>query len=264
MKRYYQLLCFIGTLLVVSCGSDEPAPIVEEEKQITLQDVETEFSELDVKTGTNDFSLDIGNGGNWAFRAIAPDISDGIKKPLFIHLHGASGGHPDAHKSTACYMEPGLQNIEAYILSPNGGDEIWPTPGNQSQVLNLTSFAIKYWNVDPNKVVVVGYSDGGNGSWFFAETQPQIFSAGIPMASSYNTLNTNGEPRKIDAPLYVIHGENDDLFPLAETQAWVDQSIEGGNQIEFVVAPGLSHYDACDYVDYLQDAVSWLQNSVWK
>lgn len=108
-------------------------------------------------------------------------------------------------------------------------------------MVGLVTLALKYWDIDPTKVVVLGYSNGGNGSWFYAETLPMLFSAGIPMASSYSTIGTDGQPRKIDIPLYVIHGENDELFPLAETQAWVNQSIEAGSFIEFVVAPGLTH-----------------------
>ncbi|MBK8556750.1 MAG: hypothetical protein IPL65_13705 [Lewinellaceae bacterium] len=64
--------------------------------------------------------------------------------------------------------------------------------------------------------------------------------------------------------MYVIHGENDELFPLAETQSWVDQTIAAGSDITFVVAPGLTHYAPCDYVPYIQDAVTWLKDVVWQ
>lgn len=251
-------------LLLFGCSSDDKNDSIETPKELTFDDVEVAFSELVVNVGINDYSLEVPGNLTWDFRAIVPDDGDGAKKPLFVHLHGAASGDPNAHKSTSCYMEPGLENIEAYVISPNGGLNFWEERINQSQVIGLVTFALKYWNVDPSKVVVTGYSNGGNGSWFFAETQPQIFSAAIPMASSYNTLGTDGNPRKIDAPLYVIHGENDALFPLAETQSWVDQSIEAGSQIEFIVAPGLEHNEPCEYVSFFQDAIEWLQTSVWQ
>lgn len=261
-----KILCFPFLLIWVAVlwvGCSDDATVAENpQKEITFQDVEKTFSELDIKFGINDFSLDVPGNLKWNFRVIAPNAG-GEKKPLFVHLHGASGGSADAHKATSCYMEPGLENIEAYVISPNGGIEQWLEPVNQSQVMGLVTFAMKYWNIDSEKVVVVGYSNGGNGSWFFAETQPQVFSAGIPIASSYNTTNTNGQPRKIETPLYVIHGENDTLFPVAQTQAWVEQSIEVGSDIEFVVAEGLTHNEPCDYVPYLKEGVEWLKSSVW-
>ena len=116
--------------------------------------------------------------------------------------------------------------------------------------------------VDIDKVVVEGYSDGGNGAWFFAETQPAIFSASIPSASYYNTTN-NGVGRKIPIPVYVIHGENDALFPIADVQGWVQASIDSGSNITFVTATGLTHPEPCNYVTYMQGAASWLLNSVW-
>ncbi len=251
-------------LLIVGCSSDSKDDPIEMPKELTFDDVEVAFSELTVNVGINDYSLKVPGNLTWDFRAIVPEDGDGEKKPLFVHLHGAAAGNPNAHKSTSCFMEPGLENIEAYVISPNGGLNFWEEPINQSQVIGLVTFALKFWNIDPKKVVVTGYSNGGNGSWFFAETQPQIFSAGIPMASSYTTLGPDGTPRKIDTPLYVIHGENDALFPLAETQSWVEQSIEAGSQIEFVIAPGLEHNEPCEYVSFLQDAIEWLKTSVWQ
>lgn len=257
-------VCFVFALLLSGCSSNDSTDETETPQELTFEDVEKAFSELDISPGTNDFSLDVPGNLTWDFRAIAPKDSDDAKKPLFVNLHGAAGGDPNAHKATSCYVEPGLENIEAFVISPNGGTNLWQEPINQSKVVGLVTLALKYWNIDPDRVVVMGYSNDGNGSWFFAETQPELFSAGIPMASSYSTIGPDGQPRKIDTPLYVIHGENDELFPLEETKAWVDQSVEAGSSIEFVVATGLTHTEACEFVPYVQDAVDWLQNTVWQ
>lgn len=271
-KRTLLKTAFTGRLLALGilitlttgCSSDSGDPPQPQPEDITFDDVETAFSELKVDDGINDFSLKVPGNLNWTFRAIVPELSNDEEVPLFVHLHGASGGNPDAHKSTSCYMEPALEETKAYIISPNGGTNQWYEPINQSQVIGLVTYALKYWPIDPERVVVVGYSDGGNGSWFFAETQPQVFSAGIPMASSYSTIGANGAPRKIDTPLYVIHGENDDLFPVEKTESWVEQSVEVGSQIEFVVAPGLVHNEPCQYGAYLKEGVSWVKNNVWQ
>ncbi len=259
-KVFFLFLSLIITIGFVSCGSDSDTPTPPKEK--TLEDVERAFSELDIKPGINDFELEALNENRWFFRVIAPDNSDTTPKPLFVDLHGASGGNPDAHKFTSCYIEPGLSSLNTYVIVPNGGTRLWHHPANQQLVLALTNWALKYWNVDPAKVVVTGYSNGGNGSWFFAETQSSLFSAAIPMASSYNTLDTSGNARKIDTPLYVIHGENDELFPLADTEAWVQATADVGTDVQLVVASGLTHTEPCSYVDYFKDAVTWVQ-TVW-
>ena len=166
--------------------------------------------------------------------------------------------------NTECYIEPGLSGLNAFIISPNAGITEWYDLENQEKLFNLIQLAFEYWPVDRSKVAVVGYSNGGNASWFYSEHQFTTFSAGIPMASSYDISITDSTSRKIETPLYVIHGENDELFPLEITQKWVEESIDAGSDIKFVVADTLSHFRPCDYSPYLKEAANWLEEEVWK
>jgi len=251
---------FLFVLLAgIACKKDENPP-----PDRTFDDVEKDFKAIDIAPGIHDISLEILNGIVYNFRVIAPSLAPAEKRPLVLALHGASGGDPDAHKSTACYVEPGLAILNAFILSPNGGNDLWYDDSNQEQVATLIYLAKKYWPINFDQIAVTGYSNGGNGSWFFGETQSSTLSAAIPMASSYNTFNQNGVARKMNIPFYVIHGENDELFPLAQTQAWVEATQSVGSDITFVVAPGLGHYTPCDYTPYLQEAALWLRDTVWQ
>ncbi len=80
----------------------------------------------------------------------------------------------------------------------------------------------------------MGFSSGGGGSWLYAQTN-QTFSAAIPLASSYNTID------RIDVPMFVIHGENDEVFPLEVIENSINQSNINGSNIELQVAKGLGH-----------------------
>ena len=68
---------------------------------------------------------------------------------------------------------------------------------------------------------------------------------------------------KINIPLYVIHGEDDQLFPLKTTENFIESSIMAGSNIQFKVATNLDHYQPCDYVSYLRDGIYWL-NDPWQ
>jgi fermentation-respiration switch protein FrsA (DUF1100 family) len=83
------------------------------------------------------------------------------------------------------------------------------------------------------------------------------------MATSYATTSQSGIVHEFAKPIYAIHGSADQLFPIATTQGYIDDSVAVGSDITFVTADGLDHFNSCDYVPYLQDAVAWLQNSVW-
>ena len=265
MKKLNKTLLLLVTVSTIfSCSTEgtdkEPAPEIR-----TVEDVIADFQNLNIQPGINDVRLEtLVTGTYWNFRVIAPsDASESNKRPLAIDLHGASGGSPSAHKNTDCYTEEGLQALNAFIIVPNAGFDEWYDSTNQQQILALVDLAKTNWHVNPDQVIITGYSNGGNGSWFFADFYPELFSAAIPMASSYDPARSSGEVPAIEVPLYVIHGEDDELFPLAETQAFVNESIDAGSSIEFVVATGLSHLDVCDYTSYLQDAVTWVQTEIW-
>lgn len=255
LKTKFLILCF--SVLLINCNNDSSDDTIPR----SYDDVRTDFQSLNLTEGINDVSLLNTGSFLWDFRVIIPNDVSG-NRPLVIALHGFSGDNTDAHKATACYIEPGYESLDAIIISPNAGNFIWEDISNQQQILSLVDLAVTYLPVDPNKIVVTGYSAGGNGSWFSGELQPNVFSASIPIASSYNTT-TNGTARFIETPMYVIHGENDELFPLSLTENWVNQAIDAGADITFVTAPNLNHLEPCDYVSYIEDAAEWLANDVW-
>lgn len=141
---------------------------------------------------------------------------------------------------------------------------MWYDAANESQVVNLVNFAVKHLNVDPKRVVVVGYTDGGNGSWFFSDMHPELFSAGIPMATAYGLFYENGILQKTEIPLYVIQGELDTLFPFTNTESAVELSLAAGSDITLIKAIGLTHTVPCEYLPYLKDAIEWLNSYVWE
>ena len=260
-----KLILLLIIFVFSSCSKDNGDDITVVDSR-TLEDVTEDFKNLNIQPGVNDITMEsITAGVFWNFRVIAPsDASETNKRPLVIALHGASGGSPTAHQNTSCYVEPGLVDLDAFIISPNAGTEQWYSISNQKQIINLVKLATANWNVDTSKVLVTGYSNGGNASWLYADFFPQYFTASIAMASSYNSRRSDGSITAITIPLYVIHSNADELFPVDTTQGFVDDSISAGSNIVFVVADGLSHYAPCDYVQLLKDGVTWVQNEVWQ
>ena len=259
------LILLVGVSLILSCSGDDGGDDITVADSRTIEDVITDFNNLVIQPGVNDIALEsLVAGAYWNFRVIAPsDASETNRRPLVMALHGASGGSPTAHQNTSCYVEPGLASLDAFIISPNAGLEQWYSTANQIQVINLLLLAKDYWFVDTSKVLVTGYSNGGNASWLFADFYPQHFTASLPMASSYNSRRADGSISAISIPMYVIHSNADELFPVAITEGFVNESIDAGSTIEFVAVDGLSHYEPCDYVSHMQDGVTWIENQVW-
>lgn len=262
MKTFKHILLYLAVIAIgFSCDtSDSDSP----QSSRTYTNVQEDFSNLNFTTGYNDFSLIGINNEFWEFRVIMPDVDfTNNNRPLILTLHGFSNGNANAHKNTACYAEPGFNALDAIILSPNNRGLQWFEIYNQNQINTLIDLAKTYLPVDETKIVVNGYSDGGNGAWWYSETQPNVFAAGIPMASAYGSYNPDGSARVIPTPTYVIHGENDELFLLQNTQDWVNDTTLAGSETTLVIATGLMHTEPCEYTSYLQDAATWLVNDIW-
>ena len=261
-----KLLILVISIFIFNCSGDssDDATAVQIEPR-TVADVTEDFLNLNIEPGINDLSLEsLERGVYWNFRVIAPtQASEDNRRPLVMALHGASGGSATAHQNTSCYVEPGLAALNAFIISPNAGVYQWYEGFNQNQVIALMDLARTHWYVDTSKVLVTGYSNGGNASWFYADFYPQFFTASIAMASSYDPERSDGSIPGISIPLYVIHSNSDELFPLSQTEIFVNKAINAGSEIEFVIADGLSHYSPCEYASYLQDAVNWVLDNVW-
>ena len=242
----------------LSCSKRDRTRIVPKR---TMSDVEMAFKALQLSPGIQDIEIKSLTEKPWHFRVISPKVEHHKAYPLIIDLHWASGGAADAHQNTSCYLEPGFKGTDVFMIVPNGGSELWSSRRNQEMIINLVSFALTSWPIDRQKVVLTGYSNGGNGCWFYGETQSRLFSAAIPMASSYATTPADGSSQavKMPIPMYVIHGEKDELFPLAQTQNWVQATKEVGSVINFEIAPRLTHYEACSYLPYFKNAVAWLK-----
>lgn len=257
------IIClFIGLVSCSGDGDDDPKP----QPKRTAEDVRNDFKNLTINEGVNDLTLESTiEGLFWKFRLIVPEgASNSNRRPLVLSLHGgAQNNNPDAHKSTGCLVEPGFEGKDVYVLSPNSNAQLWYEEANIVQVLALLDLLVENHPIDINKTLITGYSDGGNGSWFFSQYYAGLFSAAIPMATSYHNTNANGDVSPIGIPLYVIHGEDDDLFPVEITEGFVDEYIDAGSDVEFVIANGLGHYEPCEYLDEFKDAVTWLETEVW-
>ena len=250
-------------LLLLSCKGDD-VPSFENIR--TLQDLRNDFAQIAFKEGINDIEIEgLFSNTVWRFRVIVPiGVSETNKRPLVVCLHGAARiVDPDLHKHTSCLEEPGFADLKPILLCPNSEGFGWFDFPEREKIVTLTNFAKEFLPVSEDEIAIMGYSDGGNGAWFYAQYYPNVFTAAIPMASSYNPERIDLPSAKIDIPLYVIHGENDQLFLLSKTQELVDKAIAAGTNLEFVIAEGLEHYNSCTYVPYLKEAANWLQNVVW-
>ena len=81
----------------------------------------------------------------------------------------------------------------------------WSDPAAEKAVMALMESVLREYSVDRRRILVIGFSLGGGGTWFLESRHSDLFTAAIVMAG------TTDEPLESLAriPTYIIHSRKD-------------------------------------------------------
>jgi len=185
-------------------------------------------------------------------------------RPLVIALHfgGQTGRHFGRGVLTSL-VEPGLRELKPIIAAPDSPGRGWTNPESEKAVLDLLDFMLANYPVDPDRVVLTGYSLGGMGTWYIASRNEARFSAAIPVAGAPRGTSEQELRTFVELPLYAIHSRADTVVPLAPTEeAFTKLRSWEAAKVELKLAADVSHYNTPAFVPYLRETTAWL-GEVW-
>lgn len=180
--------------------------------------------------------------------------------PIVVSLH--YGGPAPAYYGRGLLesvVAPALAPLGAVMVAPDCAADAWIDPGCTGDVLAAIDFAASSYGADPTRVVLTGYSKGGIGAWALSDAHPQRFAAVVAMAARASVPAFDAAPT---VPAYVIHGEADELFPIADVRQAVDDRLRAGQQVSLQVLDATTHYQTQAFVAPLAAALSWLEQQL--
>jgi len=156
--------------------------------------------------------------------------------PVVIYAHGWTGNLLTDGTALRQMAELGLAVVS---LEYNQTNEAASSPQFEALLHHLSK---QSW-VDTNKIAWVGFSMGANRMLDFAlqhpEQQPQLLvllsGAGSPEGQ------TNSRLESLHCPVLLVHGEQDEVFPLADTKRLASILQVKGLPTETIVIPGAAH-----------------------
>lgn len=172
----------------------------------------------DITKGPADLALHFASpfdGSQQPYRLYLPSSYDGKKAmPMLVALHG-TGGDENKYFDHETYQS-GIYKIEAekqglVILCPLGTDGAGcPTEWRGEAEINVLA-AIEdvqqRFRIDSDRIVCTGQSMGGTGTTYLCCRYPDIFAAGIPLASTYGHVSLVANLR--DVPMLYTQGAKD-------------------------------------------------------
>jgi predicted peptidase len=162
------------------------------------------------------------------------------KPPVLVFLHGKSLSGKDLTRvkryGVISEIEKG-RKIPAVVVAPqtsNGWDPV--------KVMSVLSFVKKNFDVDTNRVYVVGMSMGGYGTLNFAGKYPEHVAAAVALCGGGNIKDGCN---LATVPLWIQHGTLDQAVPISESEKIVRaiQNCNGGENLKYTALKGADHGD---------------------
>ena len=213
--------------------------------------------ELPQTRGLHALQLDVPGAAPVLYALAVPDgYRSSTPAPLVIVLH--PGGQRTRYyggEFMRRVVEPALRQMKAIMIAPDCSGRDWSDPSCEKPVLALVDLATRSYNIDKKRVLVVGYSMGGRGTWHMAASHPELFTAAIPMAASTRGMTIDRLGRQ---PTYVIHSREDEVVPFEPAEENAMELKKLKRDVEFEALDDFTHFDMVSYVDALERAGRWV------
>jgi len=163
------------------------------------------------------------------------------KLPLILFLHGMGERGNNELELVKKHGIPKIveqkEDFPFIAVSPQcPKNSFWTA---EIEALNaLLDEVIAKYRVDVDRIYLTGLSMGGYGAWSLAIAYPKRFAAIAPICGG-------GEPSEVpvlkDVPVWVFHGEKDNLVPPEESKKMVDALKACGGDVKFTLYPDADH-----------------------
>ncbi len=209
---------------------------------------------------------------------VPEDYDPARRSMLRVELHGGMG--IEGWDFDGSWAEGWVPQGDHLVLLPAGWwDSMWWTASQSENLAALLDRIKRTYNVDENRILLVGSSDGCIGSIFYALREPTPYAAfggsvGCPVRLTNPTLRIDGQMHLSNLAgqsFFLMNGGKDRLFPVQDIRDYWELFERSGATVDYREYPDEGHgfrisaEDERDWArflfgtvrDPLPDRISW-------
>jgi fermentation-respiration switch protein FrsA (DUF1100 family) len=158
-----------------------------------------------------------------------------VPMPLRIYLHG--GVETEDRNSARLWDFERFGPGEGLALYPSAWrGAMWWHQNQLENILGILAELKRTYNIDENRIHVIGVSDGGTGAYFLAFKVPTPFAGFVPLIGHAGALvnprlGAVGPfyiPNLRNSPFFIVNGALDPLYPVREVAPFVTLYRQAG------------------------------------
>lgn len=190
------------------------------------------------------------DSGEYFYTLDVPDSYDPARKyQVRMQLHGGVGRIEDnrPRDGGARGRLAGAEQI--YVMPYAWRDAPWWSRRQTQNLVAILDLVKRTYNVDENRVVLSGVSDGGTAAYYTAMRATTPFASILPLNGFIGVLrNETAEAdgdlfphNLVNKPLFVVNGGRDPQYPTSMVDPYVEQLRSGGVDLVYLPQPNAAH-----------------------
>ena len=191
-----------------------------------------------------------GENGDYFYTLDVPARYDPAKQyQVRVQLHGGVG-RMEANTPPRSGSDVRLPGIEQIYLMPYAWRDVpWWSSRQVENLRTILDLVKRTYNIDENRVVLSGVSDGGTGAYYMAMRDTTPFASVLPLNGFMQVLENetaadDGDlfPNNLrNKPLFIVNGGRDPVYPVSAVEPSVDQLKRAGFELVYRPQPDAAH-----------------------
>ncbi len=188
--------------------------------------------------------------GEYFYTLDVPESYDPARKyQVRVQLHGGVGRRETStpFRGGSNVLSSSVEQI--YVMPSAWRDAPWWNGRQVASLRTMLDRLKRTYNVDENRVVVSGVSDGGTGAFYLAMRDTTPFASFLPLNGfilvlKNETAETDGDlfPNNlVNKPLFIVNGGRDPMYPTSVVAPYVEHLKTEGVDLVYRPQPDAGH-----------------------